>query len=187
MKRAPEAIVMLGLAFGGLDAAAAPDCSAWTLDGYALGMTGDAVLAVRSVTLHVKGQAQVVQPGKLHGVIVIDDAGRLEKWDVGYDDLAAEPLRTQLTARLGAPASDVTGTLMEEESLTVRQRRTIWRDAACDAAILVYENTAAGGRNGGSVRATLTRASSLPKGLIESTSIVPAGPPAGAVRSAGGS
>ena len=173
MKRAPKAIVMLGLALGGLDAAAAPDCSAWTLDGYAIGMTGEAVLAVRSVTLHVKGQAQVVQPGKLHGVLVIDDAGLLEKWDVGYDDVDAEPLRAQLTARLGAPASDVTGTLIEDESLTVRQRRTIWRDAACDAAILVHENTASGGRSGGSVRATLARASSLPEGLVEAKTILP--------------
>lgn len=173
MKRASKVILMLGLALGGLDTAGAPDCSAWTLDGYAIGMTGEAVLAVRSVTLHVKGQAQVVLPGKLHGVIVIDDAGLLEKWDVGYDDVDAEPLRGQLTARLGAPASDVSGNLMEAESVTVRQRRTIWRDAGCDAAILVHENTASGGRGGGSVRAMLTRASSLPKGLVELKTLYP--------------
>lgn len=164
---------MLTLSLATQGAPESTACSKWTLDGYVLGMRGDALLAVRSVTLHVKGQAQVVQPGKLHGVLVLDDAARLEKWDVYYEADDAGRLRAELTSRLGSPVADVAGTLLETETASIRQRRTIWREAACDAAILVYEDTASGDKTGKSVRATLVRASILPEGLFEAKSISP--------------
>ena len=45
-------------------ATGATDCSSWALDGYHLGMLGTELLAVRSVTLHVEGQAQAIESGR---------------------------------------------------------------------------------------------------------------------------
>ena len=165
-------LVALALAFFGLTGAAvrgpraaAPDCSKWTLDGYRLGMRGDELLAVRSVTLHLEGQAQVAEPGKFHGVLVLDALNRLVKWDVRYDAANGESVRAELRKRLGSPISDVTGTVPGDELDSVRQRRTIWWSTTCDAAIIVYENTSLRGSPGHSVTATLARASMLPPGL----------------------
>jgi len=128
-------------------------------------MQGDEVLAVRSVTLHVRGQAQAIEPGKFHGVLVLDPSDRLDKWEAIYDKAEGEALRAEMQKRLGTPVSDITGTVPGDEPDSVRQRRTIWWGASCDAAIIVYENTSLRGSPGHSVSATLARASSLPAGL----------------------
>jgi len=145
--------------------AAAPDCSNWTLDGYRLGMRGDELLAVRSVTLHVEGQAQAVELGKFHGVLVLDAADHLDKWEVVYDSAEGEELRAEMRKRLGSPTSDVTGTVPGDEPDSVRQRRTLWWSTTCDAAVIVYENTSLRGSPLHSVTATLSRISMLPPGL----------------------
>jgi len=154
-------------------AAAALDCSAFTLDGYSLGMRGDELLAVRSVTLHVERQAQAIVPGKFHGVLVLDATDRLEKWDVRYEAADAAGLRAEMKARLGGPTSDVSGKLSGEDSDTARQRRTIWWSASCDAAIIVYENTGVQDAAGHAVSATLVRASMLPPGLVMMKTLYP--------------
>jgi len=148
-------------------AAAAADCSQWTLDGYRLGMRGDELLAVRSVTLHVEGQAQVIEPGKLQGVLVLDALNRLEKWDVRYDAANGEGLRAEMKSRFGEPISDVSGNISADESDPVRQRRTIWRSNACDALIIIYENTSASGTAVHAVNAILARPAILTPGLVE--------------------
>ena len=153
----------VGLAEG----ATSPDCSSWGLDGYRLGMGGEEILAVRSVTIHVWGQAQVIEPGQLHGALVLDSSNHLEKWEVAYDRKEGAQLRAELTARFGEPASDVSGNVIDDATDTVRQRRSIWRSASCDAAIIVYENTSVRGAPGHTVHATLVRASALPQGLVE--------------------
>ena len=160
-------------AFGLTAAAAPPDCSEWTLDGYRLGMRGDEVLAVRSVTLHVEGQAQASEPGKLDGVLVLDVLNRLEKWDVAYHTTNGDALRAEMLGRYGKPGSDVSGKLIEDESNTVRQRRTIWRSVTCDAAIIVYENTSVRGAPMHTVHAVLARASSFKPELFEMKSLFP--------------
>ncbi len=167
-------LVALALAFFGLTGAAvrgpgaaAPDCSSWTLDGYRLGMRGDELLAVRSVTLHLEGQAQVTDPGKFHGVLVLDALNRLVKWDVRYNATNGESVRAEMRERLGSPISDVTGTVPGDEPDSVRQRRTIWWSTTCDAAIIVYENTSLRGSPGHFVTGTLVRASMLPPGLTQ--------------------
>ena len=167
-------LVELALALFGLTGAAAqepkaaaPDCSQWTLDGYRLGMPGDEILAVRSVTLHVEGQAQAIEPGKFRGVLVLDALNRLEKWDVRYDAANGAGLRAEMRERFGEPISDVSGDLLRDESDTVLQRRTIWRSTACDAVIIVYENTSERGSPGHTVAATFARTSMLPPGLAE--------------------
>jgi len=147
--------------------ATAGDCSSWTLDGYRVGMKGDELLAVRSVTLHVEGQAQAVEPGKFHGVLVLDAMNRLEKWDVVYDKPDGVGVRAAMKARFGEPAADVAGNVPGDAPDSVRQRRTIWRSAACDAAIIVYENTSVHGTPGHTVSATLARASILLPDLVE--------------------
>ena len=147
--------------------AAAPDCSKWTLDGYRLEMRGDELLAVRSVTLHVEGQAQVTEPGKLQGVLVLDALNRLVKWDVRYDAANGESLRAEMKSRFGEPIADVSGDLPGDESDRVRQRRTIWRSTACDAAIIVYENASSRGTAVHVVNATLARPAILTPGLAE--------------------
>ena len=167
-------VVALALTFLGLTGAAArepnaaaPDCSKWALDGYRLGMRGAELLAVRSVTLHVEGQAQVTETGKLHGVLVLDALNLLEKWDVRYDAGNGERLRAEMRERFGEPISDFSGDLPGDESDTVRQRRTIWQSTDCDAVIIVYENTSVHGSQGPTVSAELARTSMLPPGLAE--------------------
>jgi len=176
MKNATRSHWLAGLAFAVLTVAgaaaqdpkaAALDCSNWTLDGFRLGMKGDEILAVRSVTLHVEGQAQVIEPGRLQGVLVLDALNRLEKWDVRYDAANGEGLRAELRERYGEPTSDITGNIQDDESGAVRQRRTIWRSKACDALIIIYESTSVRGAPGHTVSATLARASTLPPGLAE--------------------
>jgi hypothetical protein len=147
--------------------ASAIDCSKWTLDGYRLGMRGDEILAVRSVTLHVQHQAQAIEPGKFQGVLVLDLFNRLQKWDVHYDAAKGEKVRAELGARLGDPISEVSGELPGDETKPVRQRRTIWWSTPCDAAIVLYENEAVSATPGRSVSATLARTSMLPAGLAQ--------------------
>jgi hypothetical protein len=165
--------LLLGLAFTlfgsarPAEGANAANCSIWTLDGYHLGMRGDELLAVRSVTLHVEGQAQAIEPGKLHGVLVLDSLDRLEKWEVVYDTGDGEGLRAEMRRRFGASTSDVTGNIPGDEPDSVRQRRTIWWSTSCDAAIIVYENTSLRGTPLHSVNAILARTSMLPPGLVE--------------------
>jgi hypothetical protein len=159
-------LLILAFAAFGLTDAATPDCSNWMLDGYQLGMPGDELLAVRSVTLHVNGQAQVVEAGRLQGVLVLDALNRLEKWDVRYETGDGERLRGEMRERHGEPISDVTGNIDDERG-GIRQRRTIWRSRACDVAIIVYENTSVRDARAHTVSATLTRASNLPPGLAE--------------------
>lgn len=160
-------------AYGSTKAAAPPDCSVWALDGYRLGMRGDELLAVRSVTLHVEGQAQVSEPGKFSGVLVLDALNRLQKWDVLYHADNADALRADLQDRYGNPVSDVSGVLSSDPATTVRQRRTIWRSATCDAAIILYENASVRGTPVHSVHATLTLASSLRPGFIAMKTLFP--------------
>lgn len=164
-------LVVLALMVLGPAEAAAPDCSHWTLDGYRLGMRGDELLAVRSVTLHVEGQAQAIEPGKFHGVLVLDAADRLDKWEVVYDRAEGEALRAEMRKRLGSPISDVTGTVPGDEPDSVRQRRTLWWSTSCDAAVIVYENTSLRGSPLHSVTATLARTSMLPPGLPQMKSL----------------
>jgi hypothetical protein len=130
-------------------------------------MRGDELLAVRSVTLHVEGQAQAIEPGKLHGVLVLDRLDRLNRWEVNYDKADGEGLRAEMRRQFGAPTSDVTGNIPGDEPDSVRQRRTIWWSTSCDAAIIVYENTSLRGTPLHSVNAILARTSMLPKGLAE--------------------
>ena len=143
------------------------DCSKWALDGYRVGMRGDELLAVRSVTLHVERQAQAIEPGKLYGVLVLDASNRLEKWDVLYDPTHGDALRAEMKSSFGEPISDVSGDLWNDGSSTARQRRSIWRSTTCDAAIILYDDTFLHGSASRSVHATLIRASSLPPGLVE--------------------
>jgi hypothetical protein len=154
-------------------AAAAPDCSQWTLDGYHLGMGRTELFAIRSVTVHVDGQAQAIEPGKFGGVLVLGALNRLEKWDVVYDPPFREGLRAEMQERYGKPTSDVSGNISGDESGAVRQRRTIWRSTLCDAAIIVYENTSVRGAPVHSVQATLVRASILTPGFVEMKSLYP--------------
>jgi hypothetical protein len=154
-------------------AAIGPNCSIWTLDGYRIGMGGTEILAVRSITIHVWGQAQAIEPGKLRGVLVLDASNHLEKWDVAYDKEDGEKLRAEMRERLGEPASDVSGTIIDDGPDSVRQRRTIWQSPACDAAIIVYENTSVRGTPGHSVNATLARASMFRPGFAEAKSLFP--------------
>jgi hypothetical protein len=145
--------------------AIARDCSTWTLDGYRLGMRGDEILAVRSVTLHVEGQAQVIEPGSFHGVLVLDALNRLTKWDVTYHTTDGTALRAELRELFGEPTLDVSGSILDNESETVRQRRTVWWSRACDAAIIVHQNTSVRGAPVHSVSAALVRASSFKQGI----------------------
>jgi hypothetical protein len=154
-------------------AAVSPDCSTFTLDGYRLGMRGDEILAVRSVTLHVERQAQAIVPGKFRGVLVLDATDRLEKWDVRYEAADAKGVRAEMRARLGEPTSDVSGKLSGEDSDAARQRRTIWWSTSCDAAIIVYDNTGVEDAAGHAVSATLVRASKLPPGLAGMKTLYP--------------
>jgi len=162
----------LALAAFGSAIAAPPDCSSWTLDGYRLGMPGDELLAVRSVTMHVENQAQANEPGRFQGVLVLDVLNRLQKWDVRYDAAEGDELRADLEARIGEPASDVSGYRSGDETDTARQRRTIWWSTACDAAIIVYDNDSARGAPGRRVSATLARTSAFPPGLVQMKSLV---------------
>ena len=176
IRRQMRTTLLFGIAiaaFGWTNAASPPDCSAWTLDGYRLGMRGDELLAVRSVTLHVEGQAQASEPGKFSGVLILDALNRLQKWDVLYHAENADALRAELQERHGNPVSDVSGILSSDEASTVRQRRTIWRSAACDAAIILYENASVRGTSVHSVHATLEWASALRPGLIEMKTLFP--------------
>jgi len=125
----------------GAVAAAGPDeCSGWTLDGYRLGMRVDELPAVRSVTLHVDGQAQSIEPGRFHGVLVLDVLKSLKKWDVVYETNDGTALRAEMRRRFGDPASDVSGNLAENDPGAGGQRRTVWWSQACDVAIIVYEH-----------------------------------------------
>jgi hypothetical protein len=54
-----------------------------------------------------------------------------------------------------------------------RQHRTIWWSPSCDAALIVYENSTGSGSAERMVSATLVRASSLPRGLIQSKTLFP--------------
>ncbi len=98
---------------------------------------------------------------------MLDSLDRLEKGDVIHDKTDGEGLRTEMRERYGKPISDIFGNVLDDESDTVRQRRTIWRSTTCDAAIIVYENTSVRGTPGHTVRATLARASRLKQGLTE--------------------
>jgi hypothetical protein len=169
MKRTTPCLLFISLAFaaGSLAHAATPDCSSWMLDGYQLGMRGDELLAVRSVTLHMEGQAQVTEPGKLEGVLVLDRLNRLQKWDVRYEATNGEALRAEMRERHGEPISDVTGSIDDDQSSAVRERRTIWQSKECDAVIIMYENSSVHGAPARTFSATLARASVLPPGLAE--------------------
>jgi hypothetical protein len=168
--RAPL-LVVLAFAVFGLTGAATPDCSNWTLDGYRLGMRGDEVLAVRSVTRHVEGQAQAIEPGRFHGVLVLDALNRLEKWDAIYANPDGGGLRAEMKSRFGEPTADVTGDVPGDEPDSVRQRRTIWWSTTCDAAIIIYESTSTRGTPGHTVSVVLARASILKPGLAEMKSL----------------
>lgn len=151
--------------------AATVDCSTWTLDGYRPGMRGPEILAVRPATQHLQEQAQVVVPGQFSGVIVVDSVNRLQKWDVKYEATDADAIRADMQKRFGAPTSDVTGNIIDDATDTVRQRRTIWWSTACDAAVIVYEDTALRGAEGHTVKATLARASTLTPGIATWTTL----------------
>jgi hypothetical protein len=163
-------VIAAGLLAGAL--AAAIDCTTWTLDGYRIGMGRDEILAVRSITLHMEGQAQVVEPGRFSGVLVLEPTIGLAKWDVHYQATGGDALRAELRERYGDPMSEVTGNLPGDPSEPMRQRRTIWYSPACDAAIVVYETSSASGRSAHSVRATLIRASELPRGFLQSKTLL---------------
>ena len=130
-------------------------------------MLGTELLAVRSVTLHAEGQAQVIEPGKLHGVVVLDALNRLEKWDVSYDTSNGEALRAELRERFGEPASDVSGNAPGDSSAPLRVRRMIWLSRTCDAAIILYERASGSAAADRTISAILTRASSLKSGFVE--------------------
>ena len=98
---------------------------------------------------------------------MLDALDRLEKWDVRYEAANGEALRAEMRERYGEPASDISGNIQGDESGTVTQRRTIWRSKACDALIILYENTSVSGPTGHTVSATLARASMLPPGVTE--------------------
>lgn len=149
------------------------DCANWTLDGYHLGMRGDELLAVRSLTLHVEGQAQAIEPGRFRGVLVLDALNSLKKWDAIYQTKDGTALRAELRERFGEPASDVSGNLSDGDPGAGRQHRTIWWSPSCDAALIVYENSTGSGSAERMVSATLVRASSLPRGLIQSKTLFP--------------
>lgn len=136
-------------------------------------MRGDELLAVRSVTLHVKGQAQAIEPGKFRGVVVLDATDHLDKWEVVYESVEGETIRAEMRKRLGSPISDVTGTVPGDEPDSVRQRRTIWWSTTCDAAIIVCEYTSLRGSTLRSVNATLARPSMLPPGLAQMKTLFP--------------
>jgi hypothetical protein len=146
-------------------------CSGWMLDGYRIGMGRDEILAVRTATVLVAGQAQVIEPGRLSGVLVFDAANRLAKWDVLYLARSGESLRSEMRQRYGDPTSDIAADVLADETDTVRQRRTIWSSAECDVAIIVYENTGTRGTSGRTVNATLARASMLRPGFAEMKSL----------------
>jgi hypothetical protein len=167
-----RSLVLAGLVLFAFGSALADDCSSWTLDGYHLGMAGAELLAVRSVTLHVEGQAQVIEPGKFSGALVLDALNNLETWDVRYDAPYADGLSAALRARFGEPAADVSGTLPGFPA-NIRQRRTIWLSKACDTAIIVYENYSVRGAPDRSVHASLTRASKLLPGLVDMKTLYP--------------
>jgi hypothetical protein len=179
MNQGVRSFLLVGLAFAALGATKTPakdpppDCSSFTLDGYRLGMRGDEILAVRSVTLHVEGQAQVLLPGRFRGVLVLDGLNRLEKWNVIYDAHAGDDLREVLRASLGEPVSDVTGDAIDDGTTTVRQRRTIWLSDTCDAAIILYDNTTVKGAPGHTVHASLARASGLDPRVIRMKTLLP--------------
>ena len=136
-------------------------CRAWELDGYRIGMSRDEILDVRSVTIHKEGQAEVVQRGHFSGVLVLDPTIGLEKWQVHYEHREAEELRAELTSRLGKPVSDETKTMFEDPTNAMRQRRTIWRSDACNAAIAVDETINTGDTASRSVVVTLAVSSRL--------------------------
>jgi hypothetical protein len=176
MVKITRSAVLIALAivsFGALSAQAADppsipsDCSKWTLDGYHIGMLGTELLAVRSVTLHVEGQAQVVEPGRFHGVLVLDALNRVQKWDVVYQTTNGDPLRAELRARFGDPASDVSGDASATNPEGGHQRRTIWRSKACDVAIILYDLSGGHGSQGQGISASLVRASTLKPGFVE--------------------
>ena len=158
--------VLMVAAFTGHGSARAADCSQWTLDGYRLRMSGAEVLAVRSVTIHLEGQAEVDQPGKFHGAVVLDALNRLETWNVRYEHADPDGLRAEFKARFGEPVSDLSGDVFEDGPDTLHERRTIWRSTTCDAAIIVYDRSTRNETHH-SVSVTLQRASQLRPGLTE--------------------
>jgi hypothetical protein len=170
-------VIVSGLLVGALAVAAArpatTDCTAWTLDGYRIGMGPDEIVAVRSITLHIEGQAQVVEPGTLSGVLVLEPTIGLSKWDVRYETTDGDALRAELSERFGQPTSDISGTLPGDASSSLQERRTIWWNAPCDVAIIVYENSSVGGTPVHSVHATLARASTLGRRFLESKTLLP--------------
>ena len=131
------------------------DCTKWTLDGYRLGMSRNEILAVRSVTVHVEGQAQVVVPGTLSGVLVLGPTG-LAKWDVKYETKTGDALRAELTQRFAGPYLDTNDPNPGDEAASLRRRTTAWRDGTCDVELVVSETGAADGSTH-SVQATLSR------------------------------
>lgn len=137
------------------------DCTKWTLDGYRLGMSQNEILAVRSATIQVEGQAQVVEPGKFSGVLVVEPIG-LAKWEVVYTAKTADALRAELHDRFGDPFSDGDGPMPGDDKTGQRRRTTVWRDGICDVAVVVTETASADG-SAHSVQAILARASSLSK------------------------
>jgi hypothetical protein len=147
--------------------AAIADCALWALDGYHVGMLGTELLAVRSVTLHVEGQAQAIEPGRFHGVLVLDALNRLEKWDVVYHTSNGDALRAQMRERYGEPASDISESLPAVELDAARMRRTIWLSKPCDTAIIIYERASTPDTSAHTVSAILARSSSLKPGLAE--------------------
>lgn len=160
-------IALLGVALAVRPLPAAEDCSSWTLDGYRLGMADAEILAIRPATIQVPGQGQVIVKGELSGVVVVDPAAGLVKWDVAYENLTGSALRAAMRKLHGEPVSDIIGDLSLPENPTMHQRRTTWKSDACDAAIIVYESKTADGGSSRTGSATLLRASDLPKGFTE--------------------
>lgn len=140
-------------------------CSSWTLDGYRLGMADAEILAIRPATIQVPGQGQIVVKGRFSGVVVVDPAAGLVKWEATYQNVTASALRAAIRDEHGEPVSDVISDLSLPENPTMHQRRTTWKSDACDAAIIVYENKIAGGGSSRTGSATLLRASDLPKSV----------------------
>ena len=119
--------------------AALSNCSLWTLDGYSVGMGASDLLSVRPATSYVEGQCQAVVAGKLHGALVLDSGGRLQKWDVQYDAVTGDDVREALTARFGCPVSETVTHSSSDRATDVVEKKTMWLSAACDAAIVVDE------------------------------------------------
>jgi hypothetical protein len=159
---------------------ASVDCSAWSLNGYRLGMPLEEARALRETKAGQSrpgaGQATftVKEEGRMAGTLIFDAGTRLVAWSTVYLGADPDEIRTALIGRLGPPVLDDRVGTDGKTRFGDEYRRlvTAWRSEACGAGVVLAISTATQNEEVTSVRVSLVAAAEVGREIAEVAAMV---------------